>query len=120
MDEKWKNLLQMAQKKNPNLKDPVLPYSDAHVVGDFNGIFNGNVNISWFANQSYESKLIISMYIIPWYLFLKMKNSLLLFSVLLLLSLNSSQDAIKIDLPELKNETYSFKEELPLNVTVGQ
>ena len=46
MDEKWKNLLQMAQKKNPNLKDPVLPYSDTHVVGDFNGIFNGNVNIS--------------------------------------------------------------------------
>ena len=46
MDEKWKNLLQMAQKKNPNLKEPVLPYSDSHVVGDFNGIFNGNVNIS--------------------------------------------------------------------------
>ena len=37
----------MAQQKNPNLKDPVLPYADNHVVGDFNGISNGNVNISW-------------------------------------------------------------------------
>ena len=48
MDEKWKNLLKMAQNKNPALKDPVLPYSETHVVGDFNGINNGNVNISWF------------------------------------------------------------------------
>ena len=46
MDEKWKSLLKMAQSKNPNLKDPVLPYSDTHVVGDFNGINNGNVNIA--------------------------------------------------------------------------
>lgn len=37
----------MAQQKNPNLKEPVLPYADNHVVGDFNGISNGNVNISW-------------------------------------------------------------------------
>ena len=26
-DEKWKQLLKMAQQKNPNLKEPVLPYS---------------------------------------------------------------------------------------------
>jgi len=26
-DEKWKTLLRMAQQKNPNLKDPTLPYS---------------------------------------------------------------------------------------------
>jgi hypothetical protein len=45
-DEKWKTLLRLAQQKNPNLKDPTLPYSENHVVGDFNGIFNGNVNIS--------------------------------------------------------------------------
>lgn len=37
----------MAQQKNPNLKEPVLPYADNHVVGEFNGISNGNVNISW-------------------------------------------------------------------------
>jgi hypothetical protein len=29
------------------LKEPVLPYAENHVVGDFNGISNGNVNISW-------------------------------------------------------------------------
>jgi hypothetical protein len=29
------------------LKEPVLPYADNHVVGEFNGISNGNVNISW-------------------------------------------------------------------------
>lgn len=46
LDEKWKTLLRMAQQKNANLKDPVLPYADTHVVGDFNGINNGNVNIS--------------------------------------------------------------------------
>ena len=57
MDEKWKNLLQMAQKKNPTLKDPVLPYSDSHVVGDYNGIFNGNVNISWSKNKQYKSDI---------------------------------------------------------------
>lgn len=45
-DEKWKQLLKMAQQKNPNLKQPVLPYSESHVVGEFNGIGNGNVNIS--------------------------------------------------------------------------
>jgi len=45
-DEKWKNLLRLAQQKNPNLKEPVLPYAECHVVGDFNGIDNGNVNIS--------------------------------------------------------------------------
>lgn len=36
----------MAQQKNPNLKEPVLPYADNHVVGEYNGIGNGNVNIS--------------------------------------------------------------------------
>lgn len=35
----------MAQVKNPNLKDPVLPYVDSHIVGEHNGINNGNVNI---------------------------------------------------------------------------
>lgn len=45
-DEKWKTLLRMAQQKNPNLREPVLPYADTHVVGEFNGIDNGNVNIS--------------------------------------------------------------------------
>ena len=46
LDDKWKTLLRMAQQKNPNLKEPVLPYADTHVVGEHNGINNGNVNIS--------------------------------------------------------------------------
>lgn len=46
VDEKWKYFLRQAQQKNPNLKEPVLPYADTHVVGEFNGINNGNVNIS--------------------------------------------------------------------------
>ena len=46
MEEKWKSLYKMALNKNPQLKEPVLPYSESHVVGDFNGINNGNVNIS--------------------------------------------------------------------------
>ena len=41
-----KSLYKMALNKNPQLKEPVLPYSESHVVGDFNGINNGNVNIS--------------------------------------------------------------------------
>jgi serine/threonine-protein phosphatase 2A regulatory subunit B' len=45
LDEKWKALLKLAQAKNPNLKDPVLPYVDIHIVGEHNGINNGNVNI---------------------------------------------------------------------------
>ncbi len=50
----------MAQQKNPNLKEPVLPYADNHVVGEFNGISNGNVNISWlFSLKSYKYKIII-------------------------------------------------------------
>lgn len=46
MEDKWKILFKMAQQKNPNLKEAVQPYADIHVVTDFNGINNGNVNIS--------------------------------------------------------------------------
>lgn len=45
VDEKWKALFKIAQQKNPNLKDPSVPYSDTHIVGEFNGINNGNVNV---------------------------------------------------------------------------
>lgn len=33
LEDKWKTLLKMAQQKNPNLKQPVLPYVQSHVVG---------------------------------------------------------------------------------------
>lgn len=45
MEAKWKLILKMAQAKYPNLKDVEVPYTDTHIVGDFNGINNGNVNI---------------------------------------------------------------------------
>lgn len=45
IDEKWKALFKVAQQKNPNLREPNVPYSDAHIVGEFNGINNGNVNV---------------------------------------------------------------------------
>lgn len=44
-EDKWKIFLKMAQQKNSNLKAPVLPYADTHVVGEYNGINNGKVNI---------------------------------------------------------------------------
>ena len=31
------------------MKEPVVPYSDAHIVGEFNGLDNGNVIIMWSA-----------------------------------------------------------------------
>jgi len=43
LDDKWKSLLKVAQQKNPNLKDPVIPYIDTHIVGEHNGLDNGNV-----------------------------------------------------------------------------
>ena len=36
----------MAKIKNPELEEPKVPYSENHIVGDFNGIDNGNVVIS--------------------------------------------------------------------------
>lgn len=45
MDDKWKALLRQAQTKNPNLKEPVVPYNDTHIVGEYNGLDNGNVII---------------------------------------------------------------------------
>lgn len=45
VDEKWKNLYKVAQQKNPQLKEPVIPYIDQHIVGEHNGLSNGNVII---------------------------------------------------------------------------
>ena len=46
-DDKWKAITQQALKKNPNLKEPVVPYSDTHIVGENNGLNNGNISIIW-------------------------------------------------------------------------
>lgn len=45
MEAKWKLVLKIAQQKNPLVKDVEVPYIDTHIVGDYNGIHNGNVNI---------------------------------------------------------------------------
>eukprot|EP01017_Pseudomicrothorax_dubius_P006366 TRINITY_DN1179_c0_g1_i3.p1 TRINITY_DN1179_c0_g1~~TRINITY_DN1179_c0_g1_i3.p1 ORF type:complete len:281 (-),score=97.40 TRINITY_DN1179_c0_g1_i3:151-993(-) len=43
IEEKWKNLTAQALQRNPNLKEPTIPYVDSHIVGENNGIDNGNV-----------------------------------------------------------------------------
>lgn len=62
MEDKWKILFKMAQQKNPNLKEAVQPYADIHVVTDFNGINNGNVNISWFHSNQFDSVWLKGVY----------------------------------------------------------
>lgn len=47
MEDKWKTLLKSAQQKNPHLKEPIIPYSDLHIVGEHNGLDNGNVITMW-------------------------------------------------------------------------
>lgn len=43
VEEKWKNLSKLAQNKNPGFKDPLVPYVDTHIVGQHNGLDNGNI-----------------------------------------------------------------------------
>jgi serine/threonine-protein phosphatase 2A regulatory subunit B' len=43
VDEKWKMITKQAQLKNPNFKEPTVPYLDTHIVGEHNGLNNGNV-----------------------------------------------------------------------------
>jgi serine/threonine-protein phosphatase 2A regulatory subunit B' len=46
IEDKWRALTQQAASKNPSFKEPVLPYIDSHIVGEHNGLNNGNVVIS--------------------------------------------------------------------------
>ena len=43
VEDKWKTLAKQAQSKNPSFKEPVLPYVDTHIVGQHNGLDNGNI-----------------------------------------------------------------------------
>jgi serine/threonine-protein phosphatase 2A regulatory subunit B' len=45
MDEKWKSLTKQALQKNPNFKEPTIPYVDTHIVGEHNGLNNGSITI---------------------------------------------------------------------------
>ena len=57
VEDKWKILTKQAAMKNPNFKEPVgntirlswfsklrvVPYTEAHIVGQHNGLNNGNI-----------------------------------------------------------------------------
>lgn len=43
VEDKWKQLTKQAALKNPSFKEPVLPYTDTHIVGQHNGLNNGNI-----------------------------------------------------------------------------
>jgi len=42
-ENKWKDLETQAMRKNKNFVSPDIPYSDSHIVGQHNGLDNGNV-----------------------------------------------------------------------------
>lgn len=59
MEDKWKSLTKQALMKSASFHEPIssllkynkkifmfdsVPYSDAHIVGNFNGLNNGNLN----------------------------------------------------------------------------
>mmetsp|Transcript_2968 Transcript_2968/g.2556 ORF Transcript_2968/g.2556 Transcript_2968/m.2556 type:complete len:207 (+) Transcript_2968:877-1497(+) len=43
VEDKWKALNKQAAQKNPQFKEPSVPYVDTHIVGEHNGLNNGNV-----------------------------------------------------------------------------
>jgi len=43
VEDKWKILTKQASLKNPNFKEPVVPYIENHIVGHHNGLNNGNI-----------------------------------------------------------------------------
>eukprot|EP01016_Furgasonia_blochmanni_P038951 TRINITY_DN4773_c0_g1_i2.p1 TRINITY_DN4773_c0_g1~~TRINITY_DN4773_c0_g1_i2.p1 ORF type:complete len:554 (-),score=47.26 TRINITY_DN4773_c0_g1_i2:174-1835(-) len=43
VDRKWELLTQLAKSKNPQFETPIIPYSENHAVGQFNGLNNGNI-----------------------------------------------------------------------------
>lgn len=45
VESKWDALLKQAKKANPDMITPVPPYQSAHIVGEHNGLDNGNAVI---------------------------------------------------------------------------
>jgi len=43
VEEKWKSLTKQAAVKNPNFKEPIVPYVESHLVGLHNGLNNGHI-----------------------------------------------------------------------------
>lgn len=42
-EDKWKALYKQAQNKNSAFREPAIPYTEVHIVGEHNGLDNGNV-----------------------------------------------------------------------------
>ena len=45
VESKWDVLLKQAKKQNPDMSVPIPPYQSSHLVGEFNGLDNGNAVI---------------------------------------------------------------------------
>ena len=43
IEANWRRLEEQAKKNNPNMPIRELPYRDNHIVGEYNGLNNGNV-----------------------------------------------------------------------------
>ena len=43
VEDRWKVFAKQASSKNPGFKEPVVPYVDSHIVGQHNGLDNGNI-----------------------------------------------------------------------------
>ena len=44
LDQKWKNFEKIAKKTNPNFVEPVLPFSDNYVIGNYNSVYKNIYN----------------------------------------------------------------------------
>jgi len=45
LDQKWKNLILIAKKSNPNFVEPVIPFSDNYVICNYNSVYRKIYNI---------------------------------------------------------------------------
>ena len=39
IDQKWKNLMKIAKKNNPNFTEPIIPFSDNYVLCNYNSVY---------------------------------------------------------------------------------
>ena len=51
MDQKWRNLCKLAMKNKPNFSEPVLPFSDAYVISDYNSVYKSIYNKEKYLND---------------------------------------------------------------------
>ena len=44
IDQKWKNLIKIAKKNNPNFTEPIIPFSDTYVLCNYNSVYKNIYN----------------------------------------------------------------------------